>query len=251
VLSYGPRLELERAATWVIVNADDLGYSRGVNRGIAEAHEHGIVTSASLMVNRPGAAEAAAYARAHPKLDVGLHVELRRWRVHRRPWSLVWSERRLQEIVTRDLATQVERFRRLVGHDPTHVDSHQHRHRAPSLLPIFETLAVELGVPLRHFTPDVRFCGEFYGHDGRGQPDPAAITPQALIDLLGQLEAGVTELCSHPGYTDGLDAWYREERIQEVRTLCDPRVRAEIERRGIRLTSFHAVAGRRTGKSRG
>jgi hypothetical protein len=46
----------------LIVNADDLGCSRGVNRGIIEAHERGIVTSASLMVNRPAASEAAEYA---------------------------------------------------------------------------------------------------------------------------------------------------------------------------------------------
>ena len=54
----------------LIVNADDFGCSRGVNRGIIEAHEHGIVTSASLMVNRPAASEAAEYGREHPELGV-------------------------------------------------------------------------------------------------------------------------------------------------------------------------------------
>ena len=48
----------------LIVNADDFGQSPGVNRGIIEAHQHGIVTSASLMVSWPAAAEAAAYGRA-------------------------------------------------------------------------------------------------------------------------------------------------------------------------------------------
>ena len=46
--------------TLLIVNADDFGCTEGVNRGIAEAHVRGIVTSTSLMVNRPAAAEAAA-----------------------------------------------------------------------------------------------------------------------------------------------------------------------------------------------
>ncbi|HEV2791037.1 MAG TPA: ChbG/HpnK family deacetylase, partial [Solirubrobacterales bacterium] len=60
----------------LIVNADDLGLSRSVNEGIFEAHQHGIVTSASLMV-RQGAAEAAAEALAeHPDLAVGLHLDL-------------------------------------------------------------------------------------------------------------------------------------------------------------------------------
>ena len=49
----------------LIVNADDFGLSEGVNRGIAEAHEHGIVTSASLMVRGASAPAAAAYADAH------------------------------------------------------------------------------------------------------------------------------------------------------------------------------------------
>ena len=67
------RKTMSRAA---IVNADDFGQSAGINRGIVEAHERGIVTSASLMVRWPAASAAAAYARAHPRLSVGLHVDL-------------------------------------------------------------------------------------------------------------------------------------------------------------------------------
>jgi predicted glycoside hydrolase/deacetylase ChbG (UPF0249 family) len=59
--------------------------SRSVNRGKVEAHEQGIVTSASLMVDRPGAPDAAEYARQRPELGLGLHVELLRWRVARIP----------------------------------------------------------------------------------------------------------------------------------------------------------------------
>lgn len=228
----------------LIVNADDFGSSRGVNRGIVEAHERGIVTSASLMVNRPAAPEAAEYARKHPELAVGLHVEVPRWRVRRRPWSLIWSERSLQRNVAREVASQHGQFRALMGRDPTHIDSHHHRHRAEALHSIFVALARELRVPLRHYDPRISFCGAFYGHDGFGRPNPAAITPDALIDLLTDLPDGITELCSHPGYTEGLTAWYRDEREQEVRTLCDPRVREAIERLGIRLASFRQLAAR-------
>ena len=68
---------------YLIVNADDFGYTEGVNRGILDAHDEGIVTSASLMVERPAAAEAAAHARERPGFGVGLHVELRSWRASR------------------------------------------------------------------------------------------------------------------------------------------------------------------------
>jgi chitin disaccharide deacetylase len=131
-----------------------------------------------------------------------------------------------------------------MGRDPTHIDSHHHRHRAETLLPIFVSLARELRVPLRHYDPRISFCGAFYGHDGLGRANPAAITPDALIDLLTDVSGGVTELCSHPGYTEGLTAWYRKERVQEVRTLCDPRVREAIERVGIKLVSFRHLAAR-------
>src|SRR5215470_9116375 len=69
--------EVNPAARYLIVNADDFGMCKGVNRGIIEAHARGIVTSTSLMVTRPVAAEDAAQrAREHPSLDLGLHVDL-------------------------------------------------------------------------------------------------------------------------------------------------------------------------------
>ena len=228
-------------AKWLIVNADDFGASSGVNRGIIEAHERGIVTSTSVMVLGAAALEAADYARRRPELGVGLHVELRSWRVQRRPWARVRSEGELQAVAARDVDEQLEQFRRLLGRDPTHLDSHHHRHRIESLRPIFLNLALELGIPLRHFARTVRFCGDFYGHDGRGRPKPGAITPEALIELLERLPYGVTELGSHPGYPNGLKTHYRDERTLEVRTLCDERVRAAVGRLGITLISFQDV----------
>ena len=61
---------------YLIVNADDLGASPGVNRGIVEAHTHGIVTSASLMVDTPWSEEAAQLAMDAPELSVGLHADV-------------------------------------------------------------------------------------------------------------------------------------------------------------------------------
>jgi predicted glycoside hydrolase/deacetylase ChbG (UPF0249 family) len=234
----------------LIVNADDFGLSRGVNRGIVEAHERGIVTSASLMVNRAAAREAGDYGREHPELAVGLHVELRRWQVQRRPWSRVWTTEQLLRLVVKDVTAQLDRFRALIGRDPTHIDSHQHRHRDPAVRPIFENLAQELNVPLRHFDSRIRFCGDFYGHDGAGRPDPDAITPKTLIMVLEALPAGVTELGCHPGYTEGLDTWYRSERVREVKTLCEPEVREAVERFQIELVSFGSLADHANARSK-
>jgi len=60
----------------LIVNADDFGFTSGVNRGIVEAHSRGVVTSSTLMANGPAFAEAAQLSRALPDLSIGCHVVL-------------------------------------------------------------------------------------------------------------------------------------------------------------------------------
>ena len=60
----------------LIVNADDFGYTTGVNRAIVEAHTRGIVTSTTLMANGPAFSEAAHLATGAPRLSVGCHVVL-------------------------------------------------------------------------------------------------------------------------------------------------------------------------------
>lgn len=221
------------------MNADDFGASHGVNRGIIEAHEHGIVTSASLMVDGAAAAEAAEFARGTKDLGLGLHVELQRWRRGVPPRrGAAFSAAGVRRHARRELERQLDRFRLLVGRAPTHLDSHQHRHTSPLVQPLFEQKARELGIPLRRTPLGVRFCGDFYGHDGRGRPDPDAITLSALIQVLERTSEGVTELGCHPGYADDLNDWYRAEREQEVRVLCDPRLRTAVGQLGITLMSF-------------
>ncbi len=224
----------------LIVNADDFGQSAGVNRGVALAHEHGVVTSASLMVRWPAAADAAAYARSRPELSVGLHLDLGEWEYVDGDWrahyQVVASEDRaaVAEEVTRQLNT----FRRLMGRHPTHLDSHQHVHRQEPVGTRLRRAGDRLGIPVRLFTPRVRYSGEFYGQDGRGRPRPDAISVASLIGLLERLPAGVTELGCHPGYGDDLQTMYRDERATEVETLCHPEVRAAVARLGVRLCSF-------------
>lgn len=60
----------------LIVNADDFGYTAGVNRAVVEAHTRGVVTSSTLMANGHAFAEAAQFAKAHPNLSIGCHVVL-------------------------------------------------------------------------------------------------------------------------------------------------------------------------------
>jgi predicted glycoside hydrolase/deacetylase ChbG (UPF0249 family) len=228
---------------WLIVNADDLGLSAATNRGIFQAHEHGIVTSASLMVRRDAAGEAVEQSRAYPQLSLGLHVDLGDWFCQdgdwRQSYEIVPSENPVAVGV--EILRQVEQFEQLTGRNPTHLDSHQNVHRDKPLRPIFRQVARELRLPLRNFNPAVAFCGEFYGR-GKRAAFPEGISRENLCRIIRELPEGVTELACHPGLDLELKSDYREERCQEVRTLCDPVVRAELEREGVALRSFAGSA---------
>jgi len=60
----------------LIVNADDFGFTAGINRAIVEAHTRGIVTSSTLMANGRAFADAVRLAATVPRLSVGCHVVL-------------------------------------------------------------------------------------------------------------------------------------------------------------------------------
>jgi predicted glycoside hydrolase/deacetylase ChbG (UPF0249 family) len=225
---------------YLIVNADDFGQSSGVNRGIIEAHERGIVTSASLMVRWPAAAEAAAYGRRSPGLALGWHFDLGEWVFRAGQWMALYQVAALDDpAAIRDQARgQLATFRRLAGKDPTHIDSHQHVHLREPVLSVLAEVARTLGVPLRHDGPAIRYCGGFYGQTAAGQPLPDAIGVAALIDMVRQLPPGWTELGCHPGRGRDLETMYGMEREREVETLCDPAVRAALADSGVELRSF-------------
>ncbi len=58
----------------LIVNADDFGLSRSVNRGILETHERGVVTSCTLLANGPAFEDGLKLLRETPGLGVGIHL---------------------------------------------------------------------------------------------------------------------------------------------------------------------------------
>jgi predicted glycoside hydrolase/deacetylase ChbG (UPF0249 family) len=67
---------------------------------------------------------------------------------------------------------------------------------------------------------------------------PEAISVEGLLKTLVTLPSGVTELSCHPGRGNDIDTMYCHERAEEIKALCDPRVRASITAMGIDLCSF-------------
>jgi predicted glycoside hydrolase/deacetylase ChbG (UPF0249 family) len=234
------------ALRYLIVNADDFGLSAGIDQGVVTAHEQGIVTSASLMVDGGEAAGAAEYARAHPVLSVGLHVNLGEWAYRNGRWVAVSAVTPTDDASTveREVERQLTEFRRLTHRDPTHLDSHQHVHREEPVRTVLARHANRLGVPLRAVSPGIHYFGGFYGQTAKGLPMPRAITSEHLIGILGSLRSGLTELGCHPAQdVERLQGMYKNERVKELEALCDPRVRLAIATYGIELRSFSSIMG--------
>jgi chitin disaccharide deacetylase len=219
----------------LIVNADDFGAGRGINRGVLDAHQRGIVTSASLMVDRPGAEEAAAIARSSPRLSVGLHI------------CLTTEEGRALidyadgERCRADILRQVALFQRLVGRTPSHLDTHHNIQRDPRLLPELKRVADEYGLRLREHS-EVRYFPEFYGQwDGVMHPEQISVESLARM-LTTKIGPGVTELSCHPGYADSdFQSTYARERELEIEALCDPSVPGVLAAERIRLVNFSDI----------
>jgi len=223
---------------FLVVNADDLGLSAAVNDGIFAAHAEGVVTSASLMVRQGAAPEAAERAPELPELAIGLHLDLGEWNYAEGEWTLAYSHCDLDDpaAVAAECRAQLERFRALLGRDPTQLDSHQHVHESEPAKAVAEALAAELGVPLRNRA--IPYEGGFYGQSGKGEPFPEGITPERLIELIRALPPGWTEIGCHPAAGPVPTSSYDAERQIELATLRDPQVKNLLNVMHINLCSF-------------
>lgn len=149
----------------LIVNADDLGWTHGVNRGIAEAHQNGIVTSTTVLANGEAFEDGVDMARGFPSLGLGVHLNLSDGApvlpasevptlVNTHGHFSGGPEQLLLRLARRGLATEeVERewdaqIRKVqaAGLEPTHLDGHKHVHMLPGLFPVALRLAKRHGI---------------------------------------------------------------------------------------------------------
>jgi len=229
VKTIAERLGYPRDAKLLIVHADDLGMAHSVNVATIKAIGTGLVNSGSIMVPCPWLSEIAAYARANPQADLGLHLTLTsEWTNFR--WGPVSSKDRVSSLLDKDgyfyltetdaaahadpkqveieIVAQIEKARAL-GIQPTHLDSHMGTlYQSKALFEVFLRVARSQKLPVRvsraDFPPDVVTQDDVYLD--RMLSITPAVAPQDWArfysEALKKLEPGVTEVVIHLAYDD-------------------------------------------------
>jgi chitin disaccharide deacetylase len=157
----------------LIVNADDFGRSHSINEAVIRAHQEGILTTASLMVNESACAEAVALAKQHPALGVGLHLTFLCGHSALPATEIpllvnanqaftensfeagmkYYFKTELREQLRAELLAQFDRFK-ATGLPLDHVNGHLHMHLHPVIFDILMGQAASLGITRVRLTAD-------------------------------------------------------------------------------------------------
>jgi chitin disaccharide deacetylase len=261
----------------LVVNADDLGLTVGVNTGIFDAHDRGILTSASLMAHAPATANAIRGVRSRPTLGVGVHLTLvdggpifppdrvptlvnddGQFRASWKPFIVACLLGRVSmQDVERELTAQVECVA-FQGITVTHLDAHKHVHVYPPVFEIVVRLAARFGIPVIR-VPYERTLADLPLYvwaqqnyrlaAAHGIATPAfagramtgVMTLDALASTVQRLRPGRTELMVHPGYVDAalrqIPTRLLASRETEVALLTSSEIDRVIAAEEIRLAS--------------
>ena len=154
---------------FLIINADDLGFSPEVNKGIFAAYEKGVVTDSSLLITGPSVQEAVAMVKNDPSLQVGLHIDLDpllgwsspgRERFTRQELLQMMEDPEFITKIRKEIDAQITAFLD-TGLTPSHLDTHHHVHGFPC---IFEALVEALD---SYKIKAIRFSKQGYALLGR------------------------------------------------------------------------------------
>jgi len=209
----------------LIINADDCNLTSQVTEAILKAHENGIVTSTTFLVNLPAGPDVVRELLARKKLGIGLHLNVTLGKPVAKP-SLVrsllqkdgrfkkkdqYSEKKLPPVseITEEFRAQLQKFVKIFRRLPTHVDVHHHMHDFRPFLEALAAVVQKHELPIRWTRlltePEVRASHKglkttdhFYGNI-----DPHTFwTEEVLRHLLFTLPEGTSEIMCHPGWVD-------------------------------------------------
>lgn len=210
----------------VIFNSDDFGYSSGVNYGIIDAYQKGILTSTTLMANMPGFEQAVSFKKNLPNLGVGVHLTLtcgapllknvntlidsnsqfkKLDYYHNPDFTIDWDQ------LYQEWNAQIQKVYR-AGIVPTHLDSHHHTHSFGRNQDVVIALAKKYNLPVRcNFDKyeEVKHVDYFEPYfDDVGEEDKKKwqtnrTRKQQITELLAQLRNDeISEVMCHTAYID-------------------------------------------------
>lgn len=254
----------------LIINADDFGYSRGVNYGIIDSYRLGVLTSTSIMAGMPGFDHAVTLAKENPELGVGVHLTLTFGSTCTNGLEVIAKNNHFNYVdpretnkliidpaeIEQELTAQLEKVY-AAGIQPTHLDSHHHVHKEKGVQEIVQHLARKYKLPLRWGYATQNKISDISHVDklimdfdevveqvkvplNKESSDLKCYIKQLIQEIL-ESSGQVVELMTHPGYVDqflSMNSSMNQVRAKEVAVLTAPFFADELEKAGIERISY-------------
>lgn len=224
----------------LIINSDDFGFSKGINRGIITAFKEGLISTTTIMINMPDAGDAISLWNENQKLGLGLHANITKGKSCLGLKSLVDGNGEFRKIddfenhvfnkedVYNELKAQVEK---LLSYEVLidHLDCHHPIHVNKIVREVTAKICKEYNLPIRSEHPLLvkffrsegilttdTFCKDFIKENARVE------TIIKFIDKNLENESG--EIMTHLGFMDDetikrTTYQKRDEEIEELRKL--------------------------------
>lgn len=232
----------------IIFNADDLGYSHGVNQGILYGYKNGVVNSSSLMVNMDHFEEAVELITEHKLKNIGLHFNLTEGKpIIQTHHSIVDEKGEFfrnphlkTDIVLEEIIEEIEaQYQKAIkaGVQINHLDTHHHLHMTDSLRKLFGDFSKKYNLPLRKvphtsrnpinrikLNSDLQGVTYFTAYFSSLFYDENA-TEEMLLSLLNKYKGKNIEIMCHPGFLDENHGDYNIERKLELEVLTNDRIK--------------------------
>ena len=261
--------------TKLVINADDFGYSNGINYGIVDSFRDGVLTSTTLMANMPGFEHAVSLGKENPKLGIGVHLSMTCGVPVLKNVNQMVSKngtfKSLKQVKEEAHLTNLEQLYaewhaqilkvKAAGIEPTHLDSHHYTHSLGKHYLVMEALAKEHHLPIRNCfgvknkLNDSSICPveEFWNlFNYPEMKDLSEIYEERKRNLFEILEKDAlnfstnqkVEAVCHPGYLDE-ETWFgssfKQARMREVKLLCDPDLRQLLSQNGYELCTYEGL----------
>ena len=250
----------------LIINADDCNLTGGVTCGILKAHDKGILTSTTLLMNLPLAKKTVRELKQRIKLGLGVHLNVTlgepvslRSKVRsllkpegrfRRPLDYFKKMPAVNE-VAREYESQIQLFEKRFGRKPDHLDTHHHLHDFPIFFAALSKVARKWEVPVRRSRI---FQWADYAHAIKGIKTTDYLfgnlearfvwQRESFLGLVETLPEGTSEIGCHPGYSDTklrAISSLTDVREKELKLFSDGKLRKRLTALGIELIRFSEI----------